>query len=376
MAPGGDMVAPMRLEHLALRDFRNLTAVSVDTDARFVVFHGPNAQGKTNLLEAIYGLATLKAFRTTRNRELIRWGQDEAVVAGRVWDGELRRRFRFTIGPKGRRGEVDGKPPRSLGEYFNGIRAVLFSPEDVEIVRGSPSVRRRFLDRAAFTANAGFLAVAREFQRLLDQKGSLLRRDRVDTLQLDIFDEQLAVAGAALVERRQRILGELKEPFLDLHKQISGLGKAHLRYRSCLGEGGREELALAYQELLAGARAEELRRGMNLVGPQRDDLVLKLDDRAARAYASQGQTRSLVLALKLAELLAARARGDLPLFLLDDLSSELDRFRTGRLVELLKDLELQCFVTTTDPGVVQRSAGQDMLAYAVDGGALETPETA
>jgi DNA replication and repair protein RecF len=169
-----------------------------------------------------------------------------------------------------------------------------------------------------------------------------------------------------MVERRLRIVEELKEPFVELHGRISGHGDARLSYRTQLDV---QDLEASYAQLLADARRDEIRRGMNLVGPQRDDLVLQLDGRPARAYASQGQTRSLVLALKLAELLAARERGARPLFLLDDLSSELDRFRTGRLVELLEELELQVLVTTTDPSVLDGAS--ELLRYRIDGGTVE-----
>ena len=263
-------------------------------------------------------------------------------------------------------GSVDGKPPRQLSRYFEGIRAVLFRPEDTEIVREGPDIRRKFVDRAAFTASATFLELAMAFKRLLSQKAALLRQPPVDPVSLEVFDEQLARAGARMVERRLRIVEELKEPFVELHGRISGHGDARLSYRTQLDV---QDLEASYAQLLADARQDEIRRGMNLVGPQRDDLVLQLDGRPARAYASQGQTRSLVLALKLAELLAARKRGARPLFLLDDLSSELDRFRTGRLVELLEELELQVLVTTTDPSVLDGAS--ELLRYRIDGGAVE-----
>jgi DNA replication and repair protein RecF len=359
----------VRLETLRVRDFRNLANVELETgSARFVVLHGPNAQGKTNLLEAVFCLATLKSFRTTRTRELIRWGQPAARIEGRVHDGTVRRRFELTLKPTGRTSRVDGKPPTQLAAYFEGIRAVLFAPEDIAVVRGGPEVRRRFVDRAAFTASASFLEVARTHKRLLDQKGKLLRQDRPDPVQLDVFDEQLALAGARLVERRVALIQELQAPFAELHGRIAGASKATLGYRSCLGQGSREELTQAYRELLEGARATELRRRMNLVGPQRDDLKLGVDGRPARAYASQGQARSVVLALKLAELLAARERGARPVFLLDDLSSELDQLRTGRLVRLLDELDLQVVVTTTDPALVLRTLGEQAQPFAVAGG--------
>lgn len=344
----------MRLLNLVIQDFRNLELVQLDTDARFVVFAGENAQGKTNCLEAIYGLSTLKSFRARRNRELIRFGADIARVGGAVMDEGIRRKFRFTVSSAGRMGEVDDKRPSSLRSYFDGIRAVLFCPGDTDMVRGDPGGRRRFLDRAAFTARPSFLDIARDYRRVLDQRSSLLRALNRDLTQLDIFDEQLAHLGANLSIRRQEIVSQLIPHFESLHKQIAGGGKAKIRYKSCLGTGDRAAQVQTFMDLLGASRQDELRRGMNLVGPHRDDLSIEVNGRSARAYGSQGQVRSVVIALKLAELQAARSRGDRLLFLLDDLSSELDQRRTDQLLGLLRELDLQTFVTTTD---VERLSG-------------------
>ena len=359
----------MKLLSLRLQDWRNVVSAELDCDGRFIVLHGPNAQGKTNLLEAVYALATLKSFRTRKNRELIRFGEDVARLRGQIDDGHITRELSLEVQPTSKRGFIDGKPPSQLREYFEGIRAVLFAPEDTALVRGAPELRRAFVDRAAFTASATFLEIAQVHKRLLDQRAALLRRFPVDPEQLAVFDEQLAVAGARLVLRRRRLLDELEAPFTELHARISGHGEATMSYRSCLPVS--EDLGVlsgVYMDALVRTRQSSIDRGINLVGPQRDDLVLELDGQPARAFASQGQTRRIVLALKLSELLAARARGARPLFLLDDLSSELDRLRRGRLVELLEELDLQCFVTTTDPDVVRAGTSADVRAYEVEEG--------
>ncbi len=358
----------MRLLSLVIRDFRNLEAVDLETDSRFVVFAGENAQGKTNCLEAIYGLATLKSFRARRNRELIRFGADEAHVGGQVEDEGLRRRFRFSVGPSGRTGEVDGQRPSQLRDYFEGIRAVLFCPEDTAMVRGDPSGRRRFLDRAAFTARPSFLDIARDYRRVLHQRGAVLRSPAPDLAQLDVFDHQLARFGAELSVRRQEIVAELSPHFVALHAEIASGSAAKIRYRASLGRGDRAEQQTAFMEQLAASRQDELRRGMNLVGPHRDDLQIEVEGKQARAYGSQGQVRSVVIALKLAELQAARTRGSRLIFLLDDLSSELDQRRTEQLLGLLKELELQTFVTTTDVDRLAGLPGDDARFFKVVGG--------
>lgn len=358
----------MRLIELRARNFRNLASIALRTDAPLVVFGGANGQGKTNALEAVSALATLKGFRARRNEELIRFGEAAAEVRGVVREDSSERHFRLLVTPERRVGEVDGKSPRELAEYFAGIRAVVFTPEDVRVVRGGPEERRRLLDRAAFTANPRFLELARQFRRVLDQKAALLRARDPDRLQLEVFHERLAPLGAKLVLRRRQIAEELAAPFSELHGAIAGEGEATLRYRSRLGEGDEATLTERYRALLQANLAEEIRRGQSLDGPQRDELELRLDGRPARTFGSQGQVRSLVLALRLAELIAARDRGDRPIFLLDDLSSELDRLRTGRLVERVAALGVQCLLSTTEPGLLR--GRDDALFFEVRGGEI------
>lgn len=340
----------MRLTSLRTHGFRNLAPATLQTDARFVVVHGQNAQGKTNLLEAAWVLAALRPLRGTRWRELVTWGSEDAVIAGTVaQDGDVRP-LRLDLGPHGRRLRLDDTPVREVGPWFDAIRAIAFQPSDAEIVSDAPAVRRRWLDRAAFTASPTHLARVQEVRRILSQKASALQADRVDGALLDVLDTQLAQRGAALVQARVRTLLELSPHIRSLHEGIAGgQGALGLRYRTQAVGDEVEARAQALGQALREARADERRRRRCLVGPQRDEVAVTLDGRAARTFGSRGQVRSIVLALKLSELVAARARGDRPLFLLDDLSSELDRARTERLVAALVDLDAQVWVSTTDP---------------------------
>ena len=241
----------MRLLHLSLYDWRNISAAEIDCDARFVVFEGENAQGKTNCLEAIYTLATLKSFRSRKNRDLVRFGAERARVGAAVVDQEIRRVFKLEVSSAGRQAEVDGKRPERLRDYFDGIRAVLFSPEDTGMVRGEPAGRRRFLDRAAFTARPAFLDIARDYRRVLDQRGALLRAGAPDPDQLQVFDEQLVRLGVELSIRRAEVLAELRPHFLSLHAAIApGGADVAISYRSCLGEGDADDRRRVFEALL------------------------------------------------------------------------------------------------------------------------------
>ncbi|MFK7927412.1 MAG: DNA replication/repair protein RecF [Myxococcota bacterium] len=360
----------MRLLALQAAGFRNLAPLDLATDASFVVVHGPNAQGKTNLLEAIYWLATLKPLRARRAAELIGWDSEAAVVAGTVQGGGMTRRYKVQQASSGRTVQLDGRTA-ALPEWFEGVRAIAFTPSDGEIVLGGPSERRSWVDRAAFTKAPRHLQCVKAYRRCLEQKAVTLRSGRPDSVLLDALDEQVALAGADLVSRRLDILTELQPRVAALHARIAGGSpNVELRYASGSVRDG-VPVVDRLREQLARARPQELRRRTTLVGPQRDDVSVLLDGQPARTFGSRGQVRSLVLALKLAELVAARDRGEGPLFLLDDLSSELDRARTGRLVETLAELDAQVFISTTDPGHLDALPSNRTRYVALSNGVID-----
>ncbi|RME22204.1 MAG: DNA replication/repair protein RecF [Deltaproteobacteria bacterium] len=366
----------MRLTALELSRWRNVARASLSCDSRFVVLHGDNGQGKTNVLEAVWVLATLRSFRESRPRRLVQHGADIATIRAVSSGPAGTRRLQWRLEGGQRNLRVDGGPPTSLLAWFELVRAVLFVPEHQSIVRGEPAARRAFIDRAAFTARPAFLDHARDYRRVLRQKAALLRSGRADVARLRAWDEQLAALGARVAVARWQVLQELQEPFRTMHARIAGKGEeaGHVRLamRSLGGEeAGVDEVHRRLAAALAAHREDELRRGRVLVGPHRDDVLIELNGRLARHYASQGQARSIVLALKLAELDAARARGEAPMLLVDDLTSELDRGRMERFVEVLAGLDNQVWMTTTDPAWLGPLPGENAIRVRVVGGTLK-----
>ena len=360
----------MRVEHLTVEGFRNLSGVDLPLGRRFVVVSGDNAQGKTNLVGAIYLLATLKPLRGHRTRDLIGWEADRAVVSAGVSHDDFVRQYRIELEGSKRTLTLDSSAVRDLEPYFRGIRAVSFTPSDAQIVTSEPKIRRAWLDRAAFTARPSHLYIVRRYARLLEQKSAALRTHSSSAV-LDVFDEQLAVAGADLITRRLDILDELAGPVAQVHDRVAGQPEQLvMRYRTRVQGDDTAARADSMRQLLGDSRADEVRRQRTLVGPHLDDVRMELDAHAARSFGSQGQVRSIVLALKLGELLAAHERGDQPLFLFDDVSSELDASRTGRLVELLSEVDAQVFATTTDPSQLRAFPAADTCQLRVSGGSV------
>jgi DNA replication and repair protein RecF len=341
----------------------------LDTDARFVVFHGQNAQGKTNALEAIWLLATLRPLRGHRLADLIGWSGEASAVQGHLHARGITHVHAVTLDSKGRGFRVDGDRVE-LVDYFRAIRAIAFQPADEAVVSGGPDQRRRWLDRAAFTARPAHLDQVRLYARVLRQKQAALR-DGASGGVLNVLDAQLASAGAQLASRRQALLDELQPHVRALHRRITdGHSDLGVRLRTAASGDTIAEREATLGKKLAESRASELRRRTTMVGVQRDDVVITLDGHPARTFGSRGQVRSTVLALKLAELIAARERGDTPIFLIDDVSSELDRARTSRLVELLTELGTQVFATTTSPDHLGQLPSEDTRYLEVESGLL------
>jgi DNA replication and repair protein RecF len=324
--------------------------MSFEPQARFNVFVGDNGQGKTNLLEAIFAIATLRSFRTTRLTDLVRFGAERATLAARVRRHDLTRLYEVELAQGSRKVRLDGKAMRPLARYFGGFNVVVFTPEDLGLPRGSRGDRRRFLDRSVFNLHPGYLALAGDYDKILKQRNMTLkllgkRNDEKLVELLDVYDQQLAELGMAVIQARRAFVEAIQPGLAAAFATITRTGfAAGASYACCTPEGSADSLR---EELVAG-RARDLATGMTHTGPHRDDLVFELDGKVAGSFASQGQLRAILLAWKTAELaVIARAHGEPPLLLLDDVSSELDPSRNAYLFEHLEHGRGQCFITTT-----------------------------
>jgi DNA replication and repair protein RecF len=368
----------MRILELRANAWRNLEPLRLAPGPRVTVLHGDNGQGKTNVIEAIYYLATLRSFRTSHAEELIRAAPgaaraERAQLAAQVLHRGLERKVEIDLGGAGRTVRLDGKAVRGAAAIFGAVSVVLFVPEDLQLPRAAPAARRRFLDLAVFNVERGYYREAASFQRVVKSRNHLLRMGRADAVLLDAYDEELARTGARVVLRRRALVAELAPRTQDLFRALHADLPVELHYRSAPSvEAAGDEAGIA-AALLAGLRAQRAtdeRRRFTTFGPHTDDLEIALEGRLAREHASQGQLRSLVLALKLAELTNVEARlGDAPVLLLDDVPSELDPTRRRFLFEKVAGLACQTVISVADRGVVPALDGS--VAFRVAQGRLE-----
>ncbi|WP_431043284.1 DNA replication/repair protein RecF [Streptomyces sp. P1-3] len=374
----------MHVSHLSLADFRSYARAEVPLDPGVTAFVGPNGQGKTNLVEAIGYLATLGSHRVSSDAPLVRMGADRAVIRAAVVQGERQQLIELELNPgRANRARINRSSQVRPRDVLGIVRTVLFAPEDLALVKGDPGERRRFLDEL-ITARAPRMAGVRsDYERVLKQRNTLLKSAAMarrhggrtmDLSTLDVWDQHLARAGAELLARRLDLIATL-QPLADkAYEELApGGGPLSFDYRGSAGEAmaearGREELYEVLLAALADARKQEIERGVTLVGPHRDDLVLRLGQLPAKGYASHGESWSYALALRLGSYELLRAEGNEPVLVLDDVFAELDARRRERLAELVAPGEQVLVTAAVDDDVPPVLAG---ARYAVAGGEVD-----
>lgn len=353
----------MKVERLSFRNYRNLREGILLPDPKMNVIYGQNAQGKTNLLEALWLFTGGRSFRGSRDGELIAFGQNSSRLELDFFSEERQQNAVLTIEGKKRAATINGVEHGGVMELVGKFRAVIFSPEHLSLVKEGPALRRSFLDGAICQLKPLYARILFQYNRILQQRNALLKdiprhSELLDTL--DIWDDKLAQKGSQLILERDRYVHWLTQPAQKVYQGISsGQEDFSVRYQafdSVESNAGAEQWQEAFRQALEKSRREDLSAGFTTVGPHRDDLEILVDGRAARTFASQGQQRSCVLALKLAEAeLLHRLAQEPPVILLDDVMSELD---SGRQDYLLHQLgEKQVFLTCCDPETIARYSG-------------------
>ena len=375
----------MYISHLRLTNFRNFAGLSLELPPGLVVLSGANAQGKTNLLEAAYLLAIAKSYRTNVERELITWASQKtpetagaAGIEQTFVDGEVERRddkVRVIVGLRAessqgaggflvnKRIKVNGVSTPASG-LVGWVNAVLFTASDIELVHGSPSQRRRFLDILLSQVDRGYLRTLQRYQRVLTQRNHLLRlirEGRASGEELSFWNRELVGEGVSLIDHRSDAIDRLAPLTAHAYRALSKGEELSLKFRPSLSSA-------QFEQSLVERRNEEIRAGMTLAGPHRDDLEIQLNSMPAGTYSSRGQARSIALGLRLAEAVFLKERrGDEPVLLLDDVLSELDSYRRQSVLEEAAGYQ-QALVTTAEPALIGESPARNSSLFHVTSG--------
>lgn len=373
----------MILEELKLHHFRNYDDLTVKFHPGVNVLIGENAQGKTNLLEAIYVLALTKSHRTANDRELVSWKEHDASVSGRVKKklGSLPLAVQFSS--RGKRVRMNHLFQSRLSSYVGALNVVLFAPEDLQLVKGAPVLRRQFMDTEFSQMSNQYLFALGKYNQVLKQRNQYLKQlkyhQQSDKILLGVLSEELAESGGQVVAMRYQLLKQLESWAQDLHEHISiNKEKLIFRYVSQVKTADGKTSADYQQELLAAyqKRADhEIELGTTLTGPHRDDVAFLVNGQNVQSFGSQGQQRTTALSVKLAEIeLMRQQTGEYPLLLLDDVLSELDNDRQTHLLTAIQD-KVQTFLTTTSLSGVARQLINKPAIYHIKHGQISEEET-
>lgn len=369
----------MYIKQLQLKNYRNYKHLDIVFDNKINVIIGENAQGKTNLLEAIYLLAFTKSYRTSNDRELIMWDEEFAKVSGKIRKKNNHNLpLELIFHRNGKKARLNHLEQKRLSEYIGALNIVMFSPEDLSLVKGPPQVRRRFIDMELGQIEPIYVYHLGKYQKILKQRNHLLKQlqnqSQADTTFLHVLTDELAKHAAVILKKRLNFLKLLRKWAIPIHFQISReLENLKLEYSSSievLEDDDEEKLENKYLEAFSRIEQNEMKRGSTLIGPHRDDLILFINDKDVKLFGSQGQQRTTALSLKLAEIdLIHHQINEYPILLLDDVLSELDDFRQSHLLSTIQG-KVQTFVSTTTVDGINHQTLKEAAIYSVQNGQI------
>ncbi|MGM0369446.1 MAG: DNA replication/repair protein RecF [Bacillota bacterium] len=345
----------MYLSQLFLSQFRNYGKEHLEFNQNLNLLVGNNAQGKTNLLEAIYLLGTGNSHRTNINSELVNWDQDGFYLKGELIKESQDYKLEMKLKGRSKEIRVNDNKLEKTADLLGYLNIIIFSPEDLELVKGSPSLRRKFINLELSQIQPYYKHTLKEYDQVVKQRNNLLKKIRdvnAPTTMLEVWDQQLVDLGTKIIIKRLEALKKLKVlARLMQRKLTNGQETLQLAYDSKLNlnpNDSKEEIKEKFETYLKRKRKKEIERGVTTIGPHRDDISLLVNDIDVRKYGSQGQQRTTALALKLSELEFMKSEiGEYPVLLLDDVFSELDNKRSSYLLETIKN-KIQTFITSTN----------------------------
>ncbi|MDG5473863.1 DNA replication/repair protein RecF [Jeotgalibacillus sp. ET6] len=368
----------MYIEQLELSHYRNYDTLTVEFDNNVNVILGENAQGKTNVMESIYVLAMAKSHRTSNDKDLIQWDSDYAKIKGRVMKHHGSLPMELTVTKKGKKARMNHLEQSKLSHYIGHMNVVMFAPEDLHLVKGSPQVRRRFIDMEIGQISAVYLHDSSLYQKILQQRNHYLKqlqtRKQRDQTMLDVLTDQFIEMAVKIIQRRFQFIDLLQQWAQPIHSGISrGIETLEVVYKPSVqvtNEDSRDDIESVIRKKFDELREREIDRGVTLIGPHRDDLQFLVNGHDVQTFGSQGQQRTTALSIKLAEIELIRAEiGEYPILLLDDVLSELDDYRQSHLLNTIQG-KVQTFVTTTSVEGIDHQTLREATTFIVENGRI------
>ena len=362
----------MKLKYLKLNNFRNCEDLELNfCDFKNLII-GKNAQGKTNILESIYFLSNLKSIRTSNNLDLIKFGKNKTDINAILEKNDTDIEMNFSYNDEKKKKFTLNKVKSIQKDFKQVLKTVLFSSEDLMLLRGVPEDRRKWLDRAIFQIYPLYDERISKYEKIRMQKNNLLKDYNFDKSLLDVYNEQLAIAGSNVIYLRKKYISEIEKIAKKKHSKISENENLNIIYSSTFELGNTvEEILENFKKSLEDNYNEEIRRQQSLIGPHRDDILFFINEKDSTKFASQGQQRTIVLALKMSEIDMIKEKlGTSPILLLDDVLAELDDIRQNYLLNSI-DKETQTIVTSVDTLFFNDEFLNDVKIFKIKNGKLE-----
>ena len=360
----------MEIQHLKLLNFRNYEQLDIDFDSKMNIIYGDNGGGKSNIVEAIYYLALTKSFRTTEDKNVIRQGEKETKISAKVKE-RVSHEYELVLNDEGKKALINGNAYKRLSDYISKIQVIVFSPDDLKMIKESPSVRRKLLNVDISMLNNNYLKYLASYNKILKQRNAYLKTVAINGNSsldyLNILTNNLIEYGLKICDYRNKFINELNELIGDMYSKITGIEGLSIKYISSYSDESKESLLKLYEKGLE----RDLFLGKTNMGVHHDDITFLLPFGDLKDFGSEGQQKNAIIAYKLAEVeLFKRINDNYPILILDDLFSELDKKKINNILNML-DKDMQTFITTTNVSFVKKSVRNNSKLYKVINGKIE-----
>lgn len=367
----------MYIKDIRLTNFRNYNTLSLTFHKGINIIHGENAQGKTNLLEAIYVLGLTKSHRSFIDKNLIKENCENAKVIGNIIQQDVSTKFEIMMTNSKKQLKIDGDIIKKTSDYLSKINIIIFYPDDLELVKGSPNVRRRFLNVELSQLNANYYTILNDYNRLLKMRNDYMKvnYDQFNENYFSVLTSYFIEKSILLLKMRKKLIDKLNSYITDIFYHISSLENFHIKYDSFIEYDSSEKVMKEkFEEVLSSMREKEMRYKTTLIGPHRDDFSFYIGKMPLKNYGSQGQQRMAVLALKLSEIEIFKSyKKESPILLLDDVFSELDDCKKNNLLKYINE-DIQTIITTTDLSDIDKTIVNQSKRIEIENGSIKQIE--
>ena len=361
----------MKIEHIKLTNFRNYDELELDFNPNINIIVGNNGQGKTNILESIYVLSLSKSNRDGYDSDMIKFEKESLSLEGKIIDNDLIKKLRVDITPNKKRVFINNKEIHKIKDYISNFCVISFVPTDLDIIKGSPSVRRNLLNIDISQLYNNYITYLNEYNKIIKIRNDYLKKlyinNNSDFRYLDVINEKMIEKADKIYEYRFKFIEEINKNIADIYKKITGLDGLTIKYENTLGLDSydKEKIKETYLKKLKKHLNQEMMQGISLIGPHRDDFTFYLDNVDMKVYSSQGQQRMAIIAFKISELsYYKKIIGSYPVLLLDDIFSEIDIKKRNKIINFLKK-DIQTIITTTDINDISKKLLDNAVIYNI-----------